>query len=214
MWCQICPAVKPALLAGCCQWARERGLPFLCGYRSAAHSARLASSPFCRSLQTIGGSLLGWLRWLSRGEQRGLVVAKLAHYATLIYHLTVMIWFVQMCNQNQKCSETLQFKSVFDNVKHFLFLLATTSNKMATLLLQLREKRGQHKIVLVPEAKNQNWPNLCVLCLVKPPGRAWAGALTVVPVSSSHMHKAGLTRRWEDLLRFRLRHLWSRFWRH
>lgn len=157
MWCQICLAVKPAA-------ASQRGLPFLRGFRSAAHPARLAHLPILsfvyapsETAEKAGG--------FCRGEQKGLVVATQARYATPMYHLNLNNLIVQ---PKSEVVWNAGFKLRFD-VKYFSFQLATTSNKTVTVLLQLREKRGQHKMFLVPKAKNQEWQNLCGK---KPPGRA------------------------------------------
>lgn len=101
-------------------------------------------------------------------------------------------------------------KSIFDDAI-FLFLLATTLNKMVSMILQLREKKGQHKTFLVPKAKNQNWQNF-YLILGKTPWKSLSCGQKNIH-NLTHMHKAGLTRSWEDL-RFGLRRLWSRFWHH
>lgn len=54
------------------------------------------------------------------------------------------------------------------------------------MILQVREKRGQHKTLLVTNAQNQNWQNL-YLILGTTPWKSFSGTPTAVPVSSSHI---------------------------
>lgn len=154
MWCQICPAVKPALLAGCCPWASKRGFPLLCGSCSAAHSARLAPSPFCRSFKTIGEGRGGG--WLSCGEQEGLVVPKLARYAPMISHLTLKTWCVQMCNQNQKWSETLDSNCFLMVSSIFSSYWQPHQIKWLQCFSNLQRKEGNIRCSWFPKQRTKN----------------------------------------------------------